>query len=332
MAKKTKSNTKPNAKLNTKTVVAVITTYNRLEKLKKTLKITLKQDFVGVIVVNNNSTDGTKEWLDSFQDKESRLKVYNLKNNIGGAGGFNYGFKAAVKDFNAKWLVCYDDDAYPKTDMLKKFHNLDFDNSVGGVAAAVYLPDGKVCEMNRPSINPFKRGLFGIVKGFFSRASYHISNDDYKNIKEQKVVDFCSFVGCFIKISNIKSGLGYPNKDFFIYADDLVYTKGLKHLGQDLVFVPELVFLHDQERKNKRSLLPLWRIFYYIRNNLMFYKSISGNLFYFVASYKLLVWFFKFRRYGLNLRFYRVLFRAFSDGLSGNLKRSHAEVIKLINK
>jgi GT2 family glycosyltransferase len=319
-------------KVNSKTVVAVITTYNRLAKLKKTLKITLKQDFVGVIVVNNNSTDGTKEWLDGFQAKESRLKVYNLKNNIGGAGGFNYGFKAAVKDFKAKWLVCFDDDAYPKPDMLKSFHKLDFDNSVGGVAAAVYLPDGKICEMNRPSINPFRRGMLGVIKGFFNRSSYHVTDDDYKNIKAVKAVDFCSFVGCFIRISNIKRGLGYPDKDFFIYADDLVYTKGLNNLGKDLVFVPELVFLHDQERKNKRSLLPLWRIFYYVRNNLLFYKGISGKLFYFVACYKLLVWLFKFRRYGFNWRFYRVLFRAFIDGLCGDLKRSHAEVMKFSGK
>ena len=313
-----------------KKVVAVITTYNRLAKLKKSLTKTLKQDFLGVIIVNNNSNDGTTKWLESYKLKDTRIKVLNLKENIGGAGGFYHGFKAAVSEFDADWLVCFDDDAYPKARMLDKFNQLNLSENVGGVCAAVYLPDGDICEMNRPSVNPFNKGVFSIIKGFFSRSSYHVTNQDYKNKQDDyKSCNFCSFVGCFIKVSSIKKGLGYPKKDFFIYADDLDYTSRLNALGKDLIFVPELVFLHDQTRKNQRSKLPLWRVFYFIRNNLLFYKSISGKFYFLVVFYKIFIWLFKFKRYALGFRFYLVLYCAVADAIQGKLTRSHDSVLKL---
>ena len=123
---------------------AVIVTFNRLERLKKTIEITLAENPEGVLVVNNASTDGTAEWLCSFED--NRLKVLDLPENKGGAGGFHAGFKWIVENTSAEWLVCYDDDAYPQTGALSAFERLPITENVGGIAAAVYLPDGKIAE------------------------------------------------------------------------------------------------------------------------------------------------------------------------------------------
>ena len=49
----------------------VIVTYNRLEKLKIALKSYEKQSFKPqyILVVNNNSTDGTLEYLKEWKSK-----------------------------------------------------------------------------------------------------------------------------------------------------------------------------------------------------------------------------------------------------------------------
>ena len=92
-----------------KNVVAVIVTFNRLEKLKICLEKTLENNFYRVVVVNNCSTDGTFKWLAEHNDP--RLIVIDSKENLGGAGGFECGFRfAAERLLDANWLVCFDDD------------------------------------------------------------------------------------------------------------------------------------------------------------------------------------------------------------------------------
>ena len=76
-------------------LVAVIVTFNRLDKLKLTLEHTLSNAFYRIIVVNNCSTDDTQEWLDSLDDES--LAVIHSETNGGGAGGFYQGFRYAAE-------------------------------------------------------------------------------------------------------------------------------------------------------------------------------------------------------------------------------------------
>ncbi|MCR4335288.1 MAG: glycosyltransferase family 2 protein [archaeon] len=63
----------------------VVATYNNKKTLEKTLNSLLKQNFKGkyeLIVVNDGSKDGTKEFLDDYKKgKERKLKVFHQKNS-----------------------------------------------------------------------------------------------------------------------------------------------------------------------------------------------------------------------------------------------------------
>ncbi|MGL4457428.1 MAG: glycosyltransferase, partial [Plesiomonas shigelloides] len=50
-------------------VVALIVTFNRLEKLRTCLATTLGMEFRNVVVVDNASTDGTGDWLAGIRDE-----------------------------------------------------------------------------------------------------------------------------------------------------------------------------------------------------------------------------------------------------------------------
>ena len=47
---------------------AIIVTYNRLEKLKKCVRLLMESETpCDIIIVNNASTDGTGEWLQAIE-------------------------------------------------------------------------------------------------------------------------------------------------------------------------------------------------------------------------------------------------------------------------
>jgi len=136
-------------------LVAVVVTYNRLEQLRPTLARLLESParlLEAVVVVDNASTDGTADWLASRHD--ARLVVHHREVNGGGAAGFEDGMRLAVARFDPDWIAVMDDDARPEPDALTAFHALP-EARWDALAAAVYFPTGEICEMNRPSRNPF---------------------------------------------------------------------------------------------------------------------------------------------------------------------------------
>lgn len=79
----------------------VIPVFNGEAYLRETLDSCLDQSVkqLEVIVVNDASTDGTKELLDFYLKKDIRLKVIHLSENGGSAKARNIGNKAAQGDY-----------------------------------------------------------------------------------------------------------------------------------------------------------------------------------------------------------------------------------------
>lgn len=80
----------------------VIPTYNHLHFLPKAVDTALDQTFEDfeVIVVNDGSTDGTKQWLDAYQ--HPKLRVIHQENQ-GPAGAINTGIEAAAGKY-VSWM------------------------------------------------------------------------------------------------------------------------------------------------------------------------------------------------------------------------------------
>jgi len=315
-----------------KEVAAVIVTFNRLEKLKETLQNTFAEPFAAVVVVNNCSTDGTREWLDTLA--EPRLHIIHSPSNQGGAGGFHQGFDYAANHLpHCDWLVAFDDDAFPEPGTLASFDALDVPDDVGSVAAAVYLPDGRISEMNRPSVNPFWH-----LRKFFStalkgRSGFHVSDDDYTS-KEHKEIDASSFVGFFLRLSLIREGrIGLPRTELFIYADDIIYVLEMRKTGVKHWFTPWLVFEHDCQTliEQKDVYHPLWKVFYVFRNRLEMYRVASGLFFPLIVAVKVPQFLWAVRHYESQekKKYLSVTFKAISAGLRGNYKITFPEVVAL---
>ncbi|WP_279254211.1 glycosyltransferase [Candidatus Seongchinamella marina] len=314
-----------------RSLAAVIVTFNRLEKLKRTIEHTLINRFDLVVVVNNASTDGTAEWLESLEDE--RLIVLHSEKNLGGAGGFSQGFNHVATELpEIQWLVCFDDDAWPELGAVTQFQELEIPSDVGSVAVAVYLPDGEqISEMNRPSVNPFWHLKKFVGTTLNGRKGFHVGDSDYHG-NEVVEVDSSSFVGCFIRVENIRNGaIGLPRSELFIYADDIIYVLESRKAGFRHFFAPSIRFRHDCETLvNQQDVYrPLWKVYYTYRNRLELFRIASGFFYPFVLLIKVPSFFLKFRFYEKSEQrmFFSITARAVWDGIRRDFRKKHHEVL-----
>ena len=309
-------------------LVAVVVTHNRLNQIQITLSRLLETapDLLAhVVVFDNASSDGTQAWLGTQTDP--RVDVLRSEDNIGGAGGFEAGMRYVTERYDPDWIVVMDDDARPNVGALEAF--LDQDRSAADAwGGAVFQPDGGICQMNRPFVNPFwniavlRRVLLGA-----GREGFLLGAEEYKS-KTPLQVDGASFVGFFVSRECV-ARVGFPDGDLFIYGDDVIYSLNLRIRGGEILFDPTLHFEHDcttivdaDHRFN-----PLWKSYFQYRNRLMSYRLRVGPWFYLVGPLVAFKGLLKVRFHtGQRWAFLRLMTRALRDGFLGRKDVSLATV------
>lgn len=222
-------------------VLVGIVTMNRRSRLAATLKECGKRGFSDVVVIDNGSTDGSREFL----LKQPGLHAIFTDSNEGGAGGFNRIMRHFIGDTRYGWLLLFDDDAYPSFDFktLSDFLRRERESSTPAYAFKVAYPDGALCEMNRPGVNILDKHPFIALLG-----GHHI-----RESTQSCLVDFASFVGVLLKRSTVQKN-GCVSKQFFIYSDDTYYTLSISSKLGKIRYCPEFVLVHDCNRSSRRLL------------------------------------------------------------------------------
>lgn len=120
-------------------VSVIICTYNRLNLLKKTVQSVLDQDFQEweLIVVNNNSKDGTEDYVQGIAGIEPRVK-YVLETKQGLSYARNRGAEMAQTDI----LAYLDDDEEAEKDWVRNiYETFQAVPNVGVVGGPMVLQD-----------------------------------------------------------------------------------------------------------------------------------------------------------------------------------------------
>lgn len=193
-------------------VAAVVVTHDRKALLKRCLATLLAQTApCDILLVDNASTDGTGAWARELAGRQPRLHYRSTGANLGGAGGFHYGVRWAMeRGYSHVWLM--DDDCLPRPDALEKL--LEADALLGGASHYGFLSsvalwtDGGECRMNRQKLK----------KNCFARADllgYGILP-----------VEQATFVSLLVPAEAVRRA-GLPIKEFFIWGDDIEYTRRL---------------------------------------------------------------------------------------------------------
>ena len=191
--------------LDARNVTAIVVTYNRLPLLKQCLAALRAQTVQGftVLLVDNASTDGTADYIKTLA--MPGLVCRNPGENLGGAGGFAYGIRAAAElGCEAVWIM--DDDTLPEPDALAALLAADaaHGDGCGWLSSRALAPDGTDQPMNLQ-----RQTMYRDIDGF--------------DAAEVPAV-MASFVSLFLRTEAVRQ-FGLPIAEFFIWSDDWEYTR-----------------------------------------------------------------------------------------------------------
>ena len=240
--------------MTTETVAVVVVTYNRADLLSRMLDglAALEPRPDAVIVVDNASTDHTPEVLAAAGNPG--LQVIRSEQNLGGAGGFHRGVRAAYEQgFERIWLM--DDDVVPAPDCLAVLLAQDEDCVMTvreDVAGRLVEKAATRFDLRSPlAIRP-KTAMVETDYGARDRMPARVGLENV------------AFEGFMIRRA-VVAAIGLPDPSYFIFYDDVDYAVRARRAGfriwavRDAVLVRQLDF--DQQHD-----LSGWKGYYMYRN------------------------------------------------------------------
>ncbi len=272
------STSKKNTKANR--VQAVVVTYNRKEMLVECIEALLAQTFPleRLIILNNNSTDGTVDylWERGYLDMPL-IHLENMEKNLGGAGGFSEGMRIA-RDLGSDWIWIMDDDVIPEPDCLQALIDADarIEGKVSFLASAIRGTQGEV--MNVPKLD---------------RRQFNRYCDWYQYLDEGIVEIVKATFASLLICSDAVIQCGLPWAPFFIWGDDSEYTQRIIRDFGPAYMVGKSKAVHKRiggeelslVRETNQGRIPLY--FYYYRNNLIGYWEYENALYKFLCMGRL---------------------------------------------
>ena len=246
-------------------ILAAIVTYNRLELLQRCIKNIKQQKrkVNNLLIINNDSTDGTKNYLMTNNFNHITQK------NLGSASGWHSAIQyAIINNFDAIWLM--DDDGYPDIDALENLANKLQKNyaCISSVVVDENNHDKLVFPM--PLLN--KKNL-PMLFGFNKKIKYLRDFANKNSINYE--YNFCHFFnGALISIQHIKQ-IGNINIKYFMFGDEVDYFFRLRKVGK---VVTNLNSIHFHPNVSKRPLSSI-KLYYYIKNSIIInYKYFDNSL------------------------------------------------------
>lgn len=233
-------------------ITAVVVTFNRLELLKQGIDCLRKQaKLTDIIVVDNGSTDGTREWLDA---QPGLLVVH--QDNVGGSGGFYTGIERAYSE-GADWIWCMDDDVFPHPDCLDRLLPYT-DRPEVGILSPRRLLEGKVFT------HEFQHFNFTNPVG-----SLHGCKLAKQQVNQATEIVGADFEGPFIS-RRVVEKIGLPNRELFIFCDDTDYCLRAHLAGFKLFYIPEALMdkhkFFSDDTWTSRNRKKKWKRYYQVRN------------------------------------------------------------------
>ena len=221
-----------------KKILVIVVTYNRIVDLKICINALRQQNTqqFDILVVNNGSTDATKEWLDNQND----LIVIH-QDNLGGAGGFYTGMKY-MYEHNYDFLVMMDDDGIPEKNEIENLLNA-YQEITEKVQKNVIVNALVVDKDDHEHVS------------FLWARGVERSNKVSELIKESYFEGIHPFNGTLVPRTVIEK-IGFIKKEMFIWGDEKEYMARAIHNGVKLYTATSAIHYHPKEKGQKGNVLP----------------------------------------------------------------------------
>ncbi|MFH1391828.1 MAG: glycosyltransferase family A protein [Candidatus Diapherotrites archaeon] len=197
----------------------VVATYNNKKTLEKTLDSLLKQNFKGkyeLIVVNDGSKDGTKEFLEKYKKGKGILKVFHQKNS-----GVCKARNTGIANSKYEIVINMDHDCIAEKDWLQKMADGFNSEKIGIVSGYDYYGG---------TSTGFRKEILEQVGGYDEKYNYYREDTDlsfkimdigyeFKLIKPNYYHDHIEVKpqGFFGLVKHVLQRLYYHQNDVLLY-------------------------------------------------------------------------------------------------------------------
>jgi GT2 family glycosyltransferase len=215
---------------NAPTISVIMLAYNNLDQSKRCLDGLLKNTKYSsyeLIIVDNNSHDGSKEYFSNYVNHPNTTVILNNENS-GFSGGNNLGIQHAKGDY----IVLLNNDTYPLDGWLIELVNVLINNSHVGIVCPTTNSINNEAKMfvNFESIND----LSNKINTYWGRADKFV-----------KLMHMCAFFCVAIKRS-LWDKIGYLDEKYGIgYFEDDDYCFRIRRAGYHCAFTNASFVYHQ---------------------------------------------------------------------------------------
>ena len=208
-------------------VSIVIPNYNGKHFLENCLKAVFAQTIenMEVIVVDNGSTDGSQEYLDTYPG----VRVLKLDKNYGFCGAVNAGIKAA----DSEYVILLNNDTEVEPDFANEL-------------LAAIQADDKIFSFSSKMVQYHDRTLMDDAGDYYCALGWAFGRGKGGLVEnyDAPVTIFASCAGAAIYRKKMLESLGYFDENHFAYLEDIDVGYRARIYGYRNVYAPKAVVYH----------------------------------------------------------------------------------------
>ena len=242
-------------------ISVIIVSYNVKEFLQQSI-LSLKNSLNGInheiIVVDNNSVDGTTEII---KYKFPEIILIENEDNRGFAAACNQGLKVS----SGKYLLLLNPDTMIQEDTISTMINFFEEVPNAGAAGCKILnADGSLqlaCRRSFPSPKVALPKILGLSRLFPKIKLFGKYNLTYEDPDDLIEVDAISGSFLMFRRTVFEKILGL-DETFFMYGEDLDYCYRIKEAGWEIYYVPDTKIIHYKGESAKLASFDNFITFY----------------------------------------------------------------------
>lgn len=214
--------------------------------LKSIFKYTKEVNFE-VIVVDNGSTDGSRQLV---KTKFPKVVLIRNKNNLGFTKANNQGIKVA----KGEYVLLLNSDTYFIENALQKLLEVAKSKNGEAVLAPLLLNEDRTIQQsvgffpNLPQVFYWMSFIDDLPFGQFLKP-YHVDHENF--YKKEREVDWLTGAAIFIPREVIGKA-GNLNEEIFMYGEDVEWCFRIKKAGYKIFLYPQAKIVHIGRGSSKK--------------------------------------------------------------------------------
>jgi GT2 family glycosyltransferase len=257
-------------------VSVTIVTYNSGRFIKRCLESALAQKYenIEIIVIDNNSADGTIDILEQFED---RCRIVYNDANLGFAAAQNQ----AISLSNGDWVFTLNPDVLLLPNFIQALVDAgNIDSKTGTVCGKLLTIKSSFDHLETPLVD--STGIyFTPMLRHLDRGSQEVDNGHYLNYEYVFGATAAAALYRRAMIDDVAMNGEFFDPDFFVYREDADVAWRAQLLGWRCIYTPNSRGYHVRNvLPGKRRALPPEINMHSVKNRfLMRIKNITGDLY-----------------------------------------------------